>query len=123
MSTSLSDLDLEYSKYQLYRRVERLENEGLIDPDRGDRNKYLFSNHDVSVLNSLAEKEKGGASVRSAITEIKNERLREENEELQEKTRRLENEIQARNNIIKRLRGTIFVKFRNGAQKIVDFFK
>lgn len=113
---------LGYSKYQLYRRIEKLEDAGLIKPDRGDRNEILLTDSQVNII-ELLEKLEENKSISSAITQLENEQLKMENQQLREKTQRLSHEIEVRDNIIKRLRGTIFVKFRKAKQKIVDFFQ
>lgn len=100
---TIDQLEIGYSKYQLYRRIERLENQGLIDPQRGGRNQILLSPHNISVLQRLAELEEGSKNVQSAILQLENEQLERENERLQDKNEQLQNELVARNNLIQRL--------------------
>lgn len=111
-----------YSKYQLYRRIEKLEGAGIINPSRGDRNEILLTDEEVNTI-ELLEQLESHKSIDSAITQLENEKLKMENERLREKAQRLTHEIQARDNIIQRLRGTIFVRLRQTTQKIVQFFK
>ena len=120
---TMQELDLDYSKSQLYRRVDKLVDEGLIDPERGSRNQYLFTPEDVEVLRRLADLEERYDGIKTAIVQLENEQLREEIDELEGKKETLENELVARNNIIKRIRKDWRDKVRDSFRTVVDWFK
>lgn len=120
---TMQELDLGYSKSQLYRRVDKLVDEGLIDPERGSRNQFLFPPEDVEVLRRLADLEERYDGIKTAIVQLENEQLREEIDELEGKKETLENELVARNNIIKRIRKDWREKIRDSFRTVVDWFK
>lgn len=120
---TIDQLEVDFSKYQLYRRVERLEGRGLIDPERGGRNQILLSSHDITVLQRLAELEEGSRNVQSAILQLENEQLQRENERLQDKNQQLQNEIVARNNAIQRLTSSWLKSLQEAFRSALTYFK
>lgn len=113
---------IDYSKPQLYRRISRLIENDLIDPQRGARGQYLLDPREVELLERLSELE-DSYSVGSAIVQLENERLKEKVSKLEDRNETLENEIVARNNIIQRLRGKWFGKIKQSWRSFVDTFK
>jgi sugar-specific transcriptional regulator TrmB len=120
---TVEDLEIGYSKTQIYRRIKSLVENDLIDPQRGSRNQYLLSPEDVEVLHRLAELEDGYKGVKSAIVQLENEQLREKVNELEDKNETLQNEIVARNNIIQRLRGKWVKRVKEGFKGVLSWFK
>lgn len=119
---TIEQLEIDFSKYQLYRRIERLQESGLIDPERGGRNQILLSSHDITVLQRLAELEEGSRNVQSAILQLENEQLQNENERLQDKNQQLQNEIVARNNVIQRLTTNWIKSLHEAFNSVVSHF-
>lgn len=103
---TVKDLEIGYSKPQLYRRIKRLIDNGLMDPERGSRGQYLLNSQEIEILERLNELEDNYKGVESAIVQLENERLKERVNELEDKNESLQNEIVARNNVIQRLRGS-----------------
>lgn len=114
--------EVSYSKPQLYRRIKRLIETDLIDPERGGRGQYLLDASEVDLLQRLADLEED-YSAGSAIVQLENERLREKVNQLEDKNQSLENEIVARNNIIQRIRGNWLENIRERFRSMVDWFK
>src|SRR6056297_509160 len=90
---TVDKLEIGYSKYQLYRRIDRLEDSGLIDPERGGRNQILLKPEDIRVLRRLAELEDNYNNIQSAVLELENEILREEVSKLEDKNESLQYEL------------------------------
>ena len=119
---TVDDIDLSYSKPQLYRRIKRLIGQDIISPKRGARGQYLLSPGEVNLLRRLSELE-DSYSVGSAIVQLENEQLRQKVNELEDRNETLENEIVARNNIIQRLRGQWFDRIKQSWHSLVNRFK
>lgn len=120
---TVEGLEIGYSKTQLYRRIKRLAENNLIDPQRGSRNQYLLSPEDIRVLHRLAELEDGYKGVGSAIVQLENEQLKDKVNELKDKNEILQNAIVARNNIIQRLRGQWLDRIRESFQSVMNWLK
>lgn len=120
---TIDQLEIDYSKYQLYRRVKRLEEENLIDPQRGGRNQILLKPEDVEVLQRLAELEHDYTNVQSAMVQLENEELQGKVNKLEGEKEKLENELVARNNVIQRLRGNWLERLQESFQSVVNWFK
>lgn len=115
--------EVSYSKPQLYRRISRLIEKDLLDPERGGRGQYLLNASEVEVLERLAELEKD-YSVGSAIVQLENERLKEKVSKLKGKNQRLENELVVRNNLIQRLRsGAWLNSVKDKISSTLDWFR
>lgn len=113
---TVDDLDLSYSKSQLYRRIKRLIGQEIISPKRGARGQYLLDPGEVNLLKRLRELEDSYKGVESAITQLENEQLKARVNELEDKNETLQNELVVRDNVIQRLRGGI-------RDKIMGIFK
>lgn len=120
---TVEDLDLSYSKSQLYRRIKRLIGQNIISPKRGARGQYLLSPGEINLLRRLRELEDSYKGVESAIVQLENEQLRERVNQLENKNQSLKNELVARNNIIQRLRGQWFDRLREGLKGVISWFK
>jgi len=120
---TVDKLEIGYSKYQLYRRIDRLEDSGLIDPERGGRNQILLKPEDIRVLRRLAELEDNYNNIQSAVLELENEILREEVSKLEDKNESLQYELVARTNIIQSLRGKWWDKLKGIWHNLAYHFK
>lgn len=89
---TLSEIKTDYSKSQIYSRIEKLVERELIDPpERGERNQYLLSPNDVKTLQHLEELEENHDTIEAAITKLEEERITEEAREEENKPGVLEN--------------------------------
>ncbi len=117
---TIEQLNLPYSKHQLYRRIKALEKQDLISIERGGRNQILLNQDDIGVLQRLADLENGQRNLQSSILVLENWGLKEKVDRLESNNRTLKNEIQVRDNVIKRLRHGIFKGIFSSIKKIWD---
>jgi len=120
---TVEDLDISYSKSQLYRRIKRLIGQDIISPKRGARGQYLLAPGEVNLLHRLSELEDSYKGVESAVVQLENEQLRQKVNELKDKNKTLQNEIVARTNIIQSLRGKWWDKLKGIWHNLAYHFK
>lgn len=107
---TVDEIETDYSKTQVYWRIKKLVENGLMDPpQRGDRNQYLLTQKEVRLLQRLAQLEKSNNTVEAAIEQLEkvgvqkriDEELRQRVEKLENKVQVLENELAAQKDRLK----------------------
>ena len=145
-SKTVDELEVKYSKSQIYWRIKKLVENGLIEPlERGERNQYLFEPEDEEVLQQLAELEDEHDTVQEAIAELEIENFEEESareelrsriEALEEKTEEmaekievlegkteiLENELTSQNDRLEQFSKRWKDQLKGGVEKFKDLF-
>lgn len=138
---TVKEIDVDYSKSQIYWRVDKLVESGMMDPlERGDRNQYLFSPEDVRILQRLAELEEDHDTVQKAIAALKEEgsegksqekegiteqtteELRNRIKELEETVELLEEKLALQDDRIQKFRNRWSDQLKDGVDKIKDLF-
>lgn len=143
---TVKEIDVDYSKSQIYWRVEKLIESGAMDPlERGDRNQYLFSQEDVRKLQKLAKLEDEHDTVQEAVTALKEEglekkeskeedtstksideetveKLRERIDELEETVELLEEKLALQEDRIQKFRNRWSDQLKDGVERIKDLF-
>jgi len=98
---TVKEIETEYSNSQIYWRIDKLVESGLMDPpERGERNQYLLGPDDLRLLRDLAELEGGDDTVKEAIEKLKEKSGRraetgegERVKELEKRVSELENRV------------------------------
>ncbi len=143
---TVEELEVGYSKSQIYWRIKKLVESDLMEPlERGERNQYLFEPEDENILQKLAELEDKHDTVQEAIAELEVEGVEEEStqEELQNrikelerkteemaekievlegKTEILENELTSQNDRLEQFSKRWKDQLRGGVEKVKDLF-
>lgn len=135
---TVDQIDTDYSKSQIYWRINKLVESGLIDPpERGERNEYLLSPNQSKVLRRLSELEEEHDTVKDAIGELEKGGLEPETEGnilerveklegridiLEEKVEVLENELSVQNDRLQQFRERWRNQLREGAKRVKDLF-
>lgn len=135
---TVDQIDTDYSKSQIYWRINKLVESGLIDPpERGERNEYLLSPNQTKVLRRLSELEEEHDTVKDAIGELEKggfepetegnilervEKLEGRIDILEEKVEVLENELSVQNDRIEQFRDRWRNQLREGAKRVKDLF-
>ncbi|MBS3787915.1 hypothetical protein KGY79_06930 [Candidatus Bipolaricaulota bacterium] len=135
---TVDQIDTNYSKSQLYWRINKLVDSGLIDPpERGERNEYLLNSEQTRILQKLYELEEEHDTVKEAIGKLEKERIEPEVEgdirerveqlehrtaALEEKVETLENLLSAQNDRLQEFRERWKNQLREGAKKVKDLF-
>ncbi|MFB6291382.1 MAG: hypothetical protein ABEJ25_06615 [Candidatus Bipolaricaulia bacterium] len=135
---TVDDLELDYSKSQLYWRINKLvESDVMNPPERGQRNQYLLTPEDVELLKKLSEAEKSKATVKKAIAELKKEdptedynqelprrvaELEERTSSLEEKVEMLETKLSLQDDRLQKFRDRWTQQLKEGAKKVKDLF-
>ncbi|MFP4136528.1 MAG: hypothetical protein ACOC9A_01160 [Candidatus Bipolaricaulota bacterium] len=138
---TIKELEVDYSKSQIYWRLEKLVESGVIDsPKRGERNQYLFGPREVKALKRLAELEESQDTVKEAVAALKDEGLEEETErevegqderveelkdrikELEEKVITLEEKLAIQDDRIQKFRNRWSDQLKGGMEKLKDLF-
>ena len=135
---TVDEIELSYSKSQVYWRINKLVESGLMDPPkRGERNQYLLDSEDVTLLKTLGEIEDQYDSVKEAIAgleeksreKVTGEVLRDRISELEERIDVLENRVDFLESRVS-VEGDRLQKFKDkwsdqlkeGAKKVKDLF-
>jgi len=135
---TVDQIDTAYSKSQIYWRINKLVESGVMDPPkRGERNQYLLGPEKIRILQKLSKIEEEYDTVKEAIEELKKEGLELEKEEdiqkrvenledrtdtLEEKVATLEDKLSVQNERIQRFRGRWARQLKEGAKKVKDLF-
>lgn len=135
---TVDQIDTDYSKSQIYWRINKLVESGLIDPpERGERNEYLLSPNQSKVLRRLSELEEEHDTVKDAIGELEKgglepetegnilervEKLEDRIDILEEKVEVLENELSVQNDRLQQFRERWRNQLREGAKRVKDLF-
>jgi len=137
-SKTVDEIDTSYSKSQIYWRINKLVESGIMDPpERGDRNQYLLDSGEIRILRRLSELEESQDTVREAIEELEQEKLREVSKEelrdrveeleartdtLESKVQLIEEELSVQSDRLKHFRKRWTKQLQEGAKKIKDMF-
>ncbi len=142
---TVDEIEVGYSKSQIYWRVKKLVESGLMEPpERGERNQYLFGPRHVRILQKLAESEEEYDTVQEAISEINFEEVGEATDEeigksidslkdriralekriaeVEEKTDSLENRLSVQNDRLQKFRERWRDQLKGGVDKLKDLF-
>lgn len=135
---TVDQIETSYSKSQIYWRINKLVESGLIDPpERGERNEYLFSPRQSRILRKLSELEEEHDTVKEAIGELEKEGLEPETEGdilerveklegridiLEDKVKVLENKLSVQDDRLQQFRDRWRNQFKEGAKKVKDLF-
>lgn len=136
---SLDEIEIGYSKSQMYWRVKKLVEGELIEPPkRGKRNQYLLGEDEVETLKRLAKLEKEHDTVREAIAKLRSvpktdqshEGSKDKVEKLENRISDLEEEVEVLNQSLadqkaelKGLRERWKEQFRGSIERVKDLFK
>ncbi|MBS3740009.1 hypothetical protein KGY47_01395 [Candidatus Bipolaricaulota bacterium] len=127
---TVDEIDTDYSKSQVYWRVKKLVENGLMDPpQRGDRNQYLLTQKDVRLLQELAQLEESHDTVEDAIEQLEkvreqggiDEKLKQRVEKLENKTQILENELAAQKDRLKHPGRKWIDRLKQGFKKALNW--
>lgn len=127
---TVEEIETGYSKSQVYWRIKKLVENGLMDPPRrGDRNQYLLTQKDVRLLQRLAQLEKSNDTVEGAIEQLEkvevqkgvDEELKRRVEKLENKTQVLENELAAQKDRLKHPGRKWIDKIKQGFKKALNW--
>ncbi|MFW6111616.1 MAG: hypothetical protein ACOC7Z_01210 [Candidatus Bipolaricaulota bacterium] len=127
---TVDEIETDYSKSQVYWRVKKLVENGLMDPpQRGDRNQYLLTQKDVMLLQKLAKLEESHDTVEDAIEQLEkvrkqrgiDEELKQRVEKLENKTQILENELAAQKDRLKHPGRKWIDRLKQGFKKAINW--
>lgn len=135
---TVDQIDTNYSKSQLYWRINKLVDSGLIDPpERGERNEYLLDSEQTGILQKLYELEEEHDTVKEAIGELEKGKIEPEAEgdilerveqlehrtaALEDKVETLENLLSTQNDRLQEFRKRWKNQLQEGAKKVKDLF-
>lgn len=135
---TIDRIETNYSKSQIYWRINKLVESGLIDPpERGERNEYLLSPEQAKILQVLSELEEEHDTVKGAIAELEKERLEPQidknirekvdklenrTDTLEDKVEFLENELSVQGDRLQQFRERWKNQLREGAKRVKDLF-
>lgn len=121
---SLSEIETNYSKSQIYSRIEKLVESGLMDtPERGKRNQYLLSADDVKTLQLLEELEENHDTIEAAIAKLEEEEVTEEAREEENEPGILEDKQLTGENRLQKFHQRWANQLKDGINKIRELFK
>lgn len=127
---TVDEIEIDYSKSQVYWRIKKLIENGLMAPPRrGDRNQYLLTQKDVRLLQRLAQLEKSTDTVEDAVEQLEkvgvqkgiDEELKQRVEKLENKTQVLENELAAQKDRLKHPGRKWVDRLREGFKKALNW--
>lgn len=108
---TVKEVEIDYSDSQIYWRIDKLVESGLMDPpERGERNQYLLSPDDVGLLRDLAELEGDQDTVKEAIGKLKEKSEQEEETGESERVKDLEKRVQKLENRVESLEDRLLSK-------------
>ncbi|MEF8916066.1 MAG: hypothetical protein V5A77_00055 [Candidatus Bipolaricaulota bacterium] len=135
---TVDEIGTSYSKSQIYWRINKLVESGLMDPpERGERNEYLLNPEQSGILKKLSEVEENHDTVKEAIGNLKEEKLEvgpdqelldrvEELEErvvvLEDKVKALERGLTVQDDRQQKCRDRWKNQLKEGAKKVKDLF-
>ncbi len=135
---TVDEIDTSYSKSQIYWRIDKLVESGLMEPpERGDRNEYLLSPEQSEILKSLSEVEKNHDTVKEAIDKLEEEKLEEGPDQelldrledleervvvLEDKVKALERGLTVQDDRLQQFRERWKNQLKEGAKKVKDLF-
>lgn len=121
---SLSEIETNYSKSQIYSRIEKLVESGLMDtPERGKRNQYLLSADDVKTLQLLEELEENHDTIEAAIAKLEEEEVTEEAPEEENEPGILESKQLTGEDRLQKFHQRWANQLKEGINKIRELFK
>ena len=108
---TVKEVEIDYSNSQIYWRIDKLVESGLMDPpERGERNQYLLGPDDLRLLRDLAKLEGEQDTVKEAIEKLKKESKKKTETGESEKVGELESRIQELENRVKLLEDQLLSK-------------
>ena len=120
---SLSEIETSYSKSQIYSRIEKLVESGLMDtPERGKRNQYLLSANDVKTLQLLEELEENHDTIEAAIAKLEEE-VTEEARDEENEPRILEDKQLTGEDRLQKFHQRWANQLKDGINRIRELFK
>ncbi len=135
---TVDQIDISYSKSQIYWRINKLLESGMMDPpERGERNQYLLGPKEVKMLQKLSELEEEYDTVKEAIEELEQETIEPEADEdirerveklehrtdvLENKVEEIENKLSIQSDRLQQFRRRWKNQLREGAKKVKDLF-
>jgi len=121
---SLSEIETSYSKSQIYSRIEKLVESGLMDtPERGKRNQYLLSPDDVKTLQLLEGLEENHDTIEAAIAKLEEEEVTEEAREEENESGILEDQQLTEEDRLQKFHQRWANQLKDGINKIRELFK
>lgn len=121
---NLNEIETNYSKAQIYSRIEKLVENGLMDtPERGERNQYLLSPDDVKTLQKLEKLEKNHDTIEAAIGKLEEEVITEEAREEENEPGALENKQLTQEDRLQKFHQRWTNQLKEGMDKIKELFK
>jgi len=121
---SLSEIETSYSKSQIYSRIEKLVESGLMDtPERGKRNQYLLSPDDVKTLQLLEGLEENHDTIEAAIGKLEEEVTTEEDREEENEPGTLKNKQLTGEDRLQKFHQRWTNQLKEGINKIKELFK
>lgn len=121
---SLSEIETNYSKSQIYSRIEKLVESGLMDtPERGKRNQYLLSADDVKTLQLLEKLEENHDTIEAAIAKLEEEEVTEEAREEENEPGILEDKQLTGEDRLQKFHQRWANQLKDGINKIRELFK
>lgn len=135
---TVKEVKTDYSDSQIYWRIDKLVESGLMDPpERGERNQYLLDQDDLRLLRDLAELEGENDTVKEAIEKLKeksekqvqtgdSERVKELEkrvEELESRVASLEEQLLASNERTEKFRENWREQLKGSFEKVKDLFE
>ncbi|MCF7890223.1 hypothetical protein K9M78_03285 [Candidatus Bipolaricaulota bacterium] len=135
---TVDEIDTAYSKSQIYWRINKLVESGLMEPpERGKRNEYLLGPEQLRILQRLSEVEENHDTVAEAINGLEEEefaeapnkellerveKLEERTDALKDKVEVLENKLSVQNDRLQQFRERWKNQLREGAKRVKDLF-
>lgn len=121
---SLSEIETNYSKSQIYSRIEKLVESELMDtPERGKRNQYLLSADDVKTLQLLEKLEENHDTIEAAIAKLEEEEVTEEAREEENEPGILEDKQLTGEDRLQKFHQRWANQLKDGINKIRELFK
>ncbi len=134
---TVKEVETDYSDSQIYWRIDKLVESGLMDPpERGERNQYLLGPDDLKLIRDLAELEGEDDTVKEAIEKLEekseerthtgeSERVKELEKkvgELESRVATLEDQLLSSSDRTKKFRENWREQLRGSVEKVKDLF-
>ena len=134
---TVKEVETDYSDSQIYWRIDKLVESGLMDPpERGERNQYLLGPDDLKLIRDLAELEEEDDTVKEAIEKLEkkseerahtgeSERVKELEKkvgELESRVATLEDQLLTSSDRTKKFRENWREQLRGSVEKVKDLF-
>ena len=134
---TVKEVETDYSDSQIYWRIDKLVESGLMDPpERGERNQYLLGPDDLKLIRDLAELEGKDDTVKEAIEKLEekseerahtgeSERVKELEKkvgELESRVATLEDQLLSSSDRTKKFRENWREQLRGSVEKVKDLF-